>query len=141
MLILPSALPTYVAGERLVSIEGAKPSRQQQAHAGTHRHVGGRTERGIYQMTIDEKIEDYRKAIKSCIGAGFLLTEYKLPEILAAINQAEATGPMLNPTLFREKAQALREDKELLKAAMPLYNLVQRRIDEVTQLLREGKTK
>ncbi len=93
-------------------------------------------------MTIDDEETDrYRVAIKSCINAGFILTEHNLPKVLATVNQAEAIGPILNPTLFREKAQALREDKELLEAAMPLYNLVQRRIDEVTQLLREGKTK
>lgn len=43
--------------------------------------------------------------------------------MLSAINTAETTGPILNPTLYQQNHQKMQEDKELLQALSPLVNL------------------
>lgn len=69
------------------------------------------------------QVEEYRSAVLSCAMAARLLNGHDIPALLAAIDRAEAFGPILDPTLFREKSRAMSEDKRLLKAALPLYRM------------------
>lgn len=69
---------------------------------------------------------DYQSAVLSACTAARLLAEHDLPALLAAISHAEIFGPMTDPTLYREKSQAMSEDKQILEAALPLWKLGRR---------------
>lgn len=64
---------------------------------------------------------EYQAAVGSCALVGAMLTEHDIPAMLRAINHSEAMGPMIDPTLYREKIDAMMQDKDLLEAALPLY--------------------
>jgi hypothetical protein len=49
-----------------------------------------------------------------------LLAQHDLPGLLRDIERAHAAGPILDPTLYRDKAKAMDEDAELLRAALKL---------------------
>lgn len=70
--------------------------------------------------------DDYAAAIMSCVMAARLLSLHDLPGILAAIERTEALGPLLDPTLYRDRSRAMWDDKEMLEAAMPLWRLAER---------------
>lgn len=75
-------------------------------------------------MTADEeKIAEYRNAVHACTLVASLLRAHDLPDLLQAIERAHAVGPILDPTLYRNKSAALLEDAEVLKAALPLWRL------------------
>lgn len=59
------------------------------------------------------------------LAAG-ILREHDLPMILAAIERADVFGPLLDPTLWRDKHRAMEEDRDMLRAAMPLWELGKR---------------
>jgi len=67
--------------------------------------------------------DDYQAAITAIAMAARVIALHDLPRILEGMERAEAVGPLFNPTLYIEKEQAMREDKELVQAAMPLYRL------------------
>lgn len=67
--------------------------------------------------------ETYQSAVNACAIAARLLAEHDLPGILEAIERAHSLGAMLDPTLYREKVQAMDQDKEILEAAGPLRRM------------------
>jgi hypothetical protein len=82
---------------------------------------------------------EYRSALYMIIAAGEALTTLNLPDLLNQISRAEAVGPILDPTLFRNKYQALRIDKALIEAAMPLWRHMKERVEEIARRVREGE--
>jgi hypothetical protein len=70
------------------------------------------------------KIAEYRAAVLACHMARQILQLHELPTILDAIERAGAIGPVLDPTLYRDKAKAMEEDREILRAAMALWSFV-----------------
>jgi hypothetical protein len=82
-----------------------------------------RSGRSAMPENIDEhdKVQDYRDALESIVIVGRILLSHDLPELLRAIERAHAFGPILDPTLYREKSKAMELDKEWFKAALPLY--------------------
>ncbi len=74
-------------------------------------------------MTDEAKIAEYRAAIQAAVVASKMLVIHDVPDLLEAIERAHAVGPMLDPTLYRDKAKAMDEDKEILEAALPLWRL------------------
>jgi len=66
---------------------------------------------------------DYQAAVLSVVMAARMLLQHDLDAVLAAIDRAGAIGPLLDPTLYREKGQAMQEDRELLMAAKPLWDI------------------
>lgn len=64
---------------------------------------------------------EYQAAVGTCALVGVMLTEHDLPGMLNAIEHAEAVGPMIDPTLYRNKHEAMGHDKDLLEAALPLW--------------------
>src|ERR1700674_4580087 len=65
--------------------------------------------------------EEYQTTVASCALVGSMLTQYDLPKILQMIGRAETVGPMVDPTLWIKKHEAMGEDKKLLEAALPLW--------------------
>lgn len=71
--------------------------------------------------------ETYRSAVLMCAMAGNALAQHDLPKLLEAIEHAHAIGPILDPTLYRDKMPAMEQDKELLLAALPLWRWIKSR--------------
>ena len=46
-----------------------------------------------------------------------------VPAMLAAIEYSEAVAPIIDPTLYRDNAGCMGEDKAVLQAALPLWRL------------------
>jgi hypothetical protein len=75
-------------------------------------------------MASDQsKIDDYRAAVISAVLCARMLAQHDLPKLLHDIEHAHAVGPILDPTLYRGASRAMSEDAEILKAAMPLYQI------------------
>jgi hypothetical protein len=64
--------------------------------------------------------ETYQSAVLSAKLCADLLRHHDIPEILGAIERAETLGPVLDPTLYRQKIRVMEEDRELLRAAQVL---------------------
>jgi hypothetical protein len=64
---------------------------------------------------------DYQAAVVACHLARALLHDYDLPSPLRAIEHSEAVAPILDPTLYREKAKAMGQDRDIIRAAMALW--------------------
>lgn len=62
----------------------------------------------------------------SVVGVWLLagaLADHDIPQLIEAIDRADAIGPMVDPTLYRAKSGKMQEDRELLVAALPLWKL------------------
>jgi hypothetical protein len=71
-------------------------------------------------MPSEDKLAEYREAVLACHMAARLLAVHDIPKLLEAINHADAVGAILDPTLFRSKAQAMHEERDILRAALAL---------------------
>jgi hypothetical protein len=60
-------------------------------------------------------------AVLAVFKVGLELENYDLPALIAAAAQAEALGPVLNPTLYQAKGADLAHDRAWLEAALPLW--------------------
>lgn len=67
--------------------------------------------------------EEYQGAVLGVAMAARMIGEHDIPKLLQAIEMAHATGPIFDPTLYRAKMQAMEEDKRILEAGLPLWNL------------------
>lgn len=65
-------------------------------------------------------LDTYQLTVKACALARAILQSYDVPKTLRDIEHAEAVGPIFDPALWREKSQAMAEDKALLQAALAL---------------------
>jgi len=83
-------------------------------------------------MVDDMSIMNYQGTIAGVALAARLLVNAPMSvrDMLEAIREAEAVGPMLDPTLYKAKAQAMAEDKALLEAALPLYDFARRHFQD-----------
>jgi hypothetical protein len=77
----------------------------------------------------DEKVRKYQVAIGTCTTAGYMVSCHDVPGLLNAIEKAETLGPIVDPTLYREKSGAMAEDAALLRAALPLWKLMRQRLE------------
>ena len=69
--------------------------------------------------------EDYRAAVQAVIVASQVLAVHDFERLLEAIDRADSIGPLLDPTLWRDKHKAMEEDKVLFRLALPLARLGQ----------------
>lgn len=89
-------------------------------------------------MSNEEKIEEYQNAIKSVVLCSNMIAEHDLSKLLADIEFADSFGPILDPTLWREKHRAMLEDKKILEAALPLWRLAQAMKDAIMKRVEEA---
>jgi hypothetical protein len=66
------------------------------------------------------KVERYRSAVMTAALAARLLAQHNIAQLLRDIETADAIGPVLDPTLWRDKHEAMEQDREILKAALAL---------------------
>lgn len=71
-------------------------------------------------MTLNERVAEYRDVMLTVATAAKLLLTADIEQMLAAIERADCFGPLFDPTAWREKHEAMGQDKELLQAALPL---------------------
>jgi len=69
------------------------------------------------------RIDEHRSAVCAVIACARILEQYDIPKLIHAIDRSETVGPTLAPTLWRDKSTAMLEDKTLLKAALPLWEM------------------
>lgn len=148
-------------GRRYVEIEAAS---QDEARGKMH---DARGERWAFVYSSDEfeggrmaeryglraaKIEDvalplsvvafpavYRSVVVTASFAAKMLEHLDFDAVIAAIDRAEAVGPIVDPTLYREKSQAMREDRELLVAARELQKIALKMSDAAEQNRKAGQ--
>lgn len=65
----------------------------------------------------------YQQAVIMVAMASRALAMHDLPKFLQDIEQADAVGPLFNPTLWMNKSRAMGEDREMIKAALPLWRI------------------
>lgn len=63
-------------------------------------------------------VEFYKSARMACEIAKSLLEQHDFSTLIAAIDRADSIGPVLDPTLWREKHRAMLEDREVFAAAL-----------------------
>jgi len=66
-------------------------------------------------------IEEYQSAVRTCALVAQMLAQHDIPQLLRDIGRADLVGPLLDPTLWLAKHQAMLEDKSLLEAALGLH--------------------
>lgn len=65
--------------------------------------------------------EEYRANLELVANAARIIVLVDVGDMLDRINRADTLGPMLDPTLWRDKQGAMHEDEEMLRAALPLW--------------------
>ena len=68
-------------------------------------------------------VQTYQATVIAALQAAKILRLHDIPKILRAIDHADSVGPLLDPTLWMQKGQAMKEDRKVLQAALPLWNL------------------
>lgn len=63
-----------------------------------------------------QDVEVYRRTVARCWIVAGLLIELPLEMLDRLSSQAESLGPVLYPTVWRNNAQAIMEDRELIRA-------------------------
>lgn len=74
---------------------------------------------------MTDKIALWQSTVMACAGAVQTLSLLPLVELIAAGERSQAMGPLINPTVWRDKNVALAQDLELLKAAQTFVATVQ----------------
>ena len=69
------------------------------------------------------KLHEYQQAVLVCHMAARMLAAHDLKGLIADIDRADAVGPIVDPSLWMKKRGAMREDLEVLRAALPLAQL------------------
>lgn len=81
--------------------------------------------------------DDHRTTFLAVIAAMKWLLQVDLPKAIENIGRAHAIGPILDPTLYREKHRAMEEDEQLFRAALPLWRLAKEIRDDALEKLGE----
>jgi hypothetical protein len=68
-------------------------------------------------------LEQYRADMTAVYAAAAVLATVPVDRMLAAIDTADAVAPILDPTLYQQQARAMHEDRDVLRAALPLAEL------------------
>jgi methyl coenzyme M reductase gamma subunit len=66
-------------------------------------------------MSLDSKT--WRDSIGHIVMCANTLSQYDLDGLIAAGQRADSIGAIVDPTLYRSKAHAMREDLAMLEAA------------------------
>jgi hypothetical protein len=67
-----------------------------------------------------DQVEEYQDAVRRVALVASMLADIDFAKLIRAIDHADAVGPILNPTLWRDRHKAMHEDRALLVAAQNL---------------------
>ncbi len=73
-----------------------------------------------------EQIDEYQDAVRRVALVASMLADIDFAKLIRAIDHADAVGPILNPTLWRDRHKAMHEDRTLLVAAQNLVGKLKR---------------
>lgn len=68
----------------------------------------------------DPRVTEYQATVAMLYGWAAVLADVDIPGLLAGLQQGHALGPIVDPTLYRRKMAAMREDQQVLEAAQRL---------------------
>lgn len=68
--------------------------------------------------------DEYKNAVMAAHLAARMLAQHDLTAMIRAIDHADSVGAMRDPTLYRDKHEAMHEDRKMLVAARQLVALV-----------------
>ncbi len=85
--------------------------------------------------------EEYSLGLRGVGMAMTMLSQHDLPAMLEAARRSDAIGCFVDPTLYREKAEALRIDIETMEAALPLWNRFHKLAADLKELREKAATK
>lgn len=69
---------------------------------------------------VNAQVVEYQMCVQRCHIACIALAELDIEKMLTAIDRAETIGPIVDPTLWRNKSEKMAEDKHLLMTALPM---------------------
>lgn len=75
---------------------------------------------------LETKAALYRADMMKIMAALTVIHTIDVPGYIEKINRTEAFGCFVDPSLYRQKSQAMLEDKSILEAALPLWKLSQK---------------
>lgn len=78
----------------------------------------------------DLAVVEYQDQLKRLALVAQLIRDIPVAKLLADVDRANSIGPILHPTLWREKANAMALDKKLLEAALPLVKWARANLKE-----------
>ncbi len=73
-----------------------------------------------------DRIDDHQACVKTVVLLARSLDIYDIPKAIDAATRALEMGPYIDPTAWRANHRKLEEDREMLRAALPLWELVQK---------------
>jgi len=71
-------------------------------------------------MSEDSKGE-WQDSLRLVAMAALALESIDIPKMLERIDHADTVAPFFDPTLYMKKVDAMHQDREMLKAALPLW--------------------
>lgn len=74
-------------------------------------------------QAFESALVDHRETTMMVIGAARIISVLELDIALRQAERALDMGPILDPTLWRDKHKALEQDIQILKAGLPLWRL------------------
>jgi hypothetical protein len=74
----------------------------------------------------DANLALYQSAVRTSLMCAGIVGQFDIPALLEAIERADAMGPLFDPTLWISNHGKMEEDREVLKAALPLWRLCQK---------------
>ncbi len=83
--------------------------------------------------------DDYTRAITMCYLAARALKDLDLPRVIEAMNKADTIGPFLDPALWMAKRTDMRDNRNVIEAALPLWRLAQKLKEERDEHAKEGE--
>lgn len=84
-------------------------------------------------MAIDRAT--YLSVQANLIGFASIISEMPLEDVIAAIDQSDAVGPVLDPTLYREGSEQMQKYKEVVEAFKRVKDVWKRQVAETKKKL------
>lgn len=72
--------------------------------------------KALEHETEEESIARYQSSLLMVVTAFRALEKRDFRRLISEIDKADAIGPMLDPTLYREKMNAMRQDRRVFEA-------------------------
>lgn len=77
--------------------------------------------------------ESYISAHTAAAMAYSLLSMHDYGKLIAAQNTADAIGPIIDPTMYRDKMKAMHEDREMFEAAHAFVSTIKAALEKASK--------
>lgn len=76
------------------------------------------------RITVNDEAT-YRSALNAIGIAATMIRQFDLPSLIQSMERADSLGCLIDPTLYMQGADKLREQRKLVEAAMPLWRFAE----------------